>query len=275
MLSICLCAQLACIWEATARKPGNVHRFQDFTDTHYLDFLLSAAAIAPVMESAPARRVGLTILEAIRATRRVVAGNTNLGIVLLLAPLATVPRAEVLSAGVARILDGLDVADARDAYEAIRLASPGGLGESPAQDVNDTPTVTLCLAMAWAADRDLVARQYASRFREVFEVGVPVLLEGVRTAGSLEAAIVRCHLHLMAEFPDSLIQRKRGRAIAEEAAQRARRVLENKATAMELDIWLRADGNARNPGTTADLVTACLFASLRTGELAPPFPAWS
>ena len=29
------------------------------------------------------------------------------------------------------------------------------------------------------------------------------------------------------------------------------------------DRWLRADGHARNPGTTADLVTACLFVALR------------
>src|SRR5438876_739889 len=87
-LPVGLCAQLACVLEATARKPGNVHRFMDFADTSYLDFLLSAAAIAPVMERAVGRPVGETVLEAIRATRRVTSANTNLGIVLLLAPLA-------------------------------------------------------------------------------------------------------------------------------------------------------------------------------------------
>src|SRR5947209_9856921 len=91
MLPVGLCVQLACIWEATARKPGNVHRYRDFEDLTYFDFLVSAAAIAPVLDCANNRRVGQTILEAIDATRRLVRTNTNLGIVLLLAPLATVP----------------------------------------------------------------------------------------------------------------------------------------------------------------------------------------
>ena len=33
----------------------------------------------------------------------------------------------------------------------------------------------------------------------------------------------------------------------------------------EFDRWLRADGNRRNPGTTADLVAASLFAAFRRG----------
>src|SRR5580700_8927822 len=90
-LSIGMCAQIACIWEATACKPGNVCRYADFDNLTYVDLLLSAAAIAPVMDGASGRRIGETVLDAIRATRKVVATNTNLGIVLLLAPLASVP----------------------------------------------------------------------------------------------------------------------------------------------------------------------------------------
>src|SRR5262245_56682307 len=129
MPSIGLCAQLACIWEATARKPGNVHRDRDIGDLSYLDFLVSAAAIAPVMETACGRPVGQTILEAVQATRRVTYTNSNLGIVLLLAPLAAVPPQENLRAGVTRVLNGLTVADAQAAYEAIRLAKPSGMGQ--------------------------------------------------------------------------------------------------------------------------------------------------
>src|SRR5437016_1103988 len=121
MISIGLCAQLACIWEATARKPGNVHRRRDFEDTTYLDFLHSAAVIAPFLEDA-SRDVGDTVLQCIQATRNVTGKNTNLGIVLLLAPLARVPQGEDLRSGLNRLLDNLDVADSRAAYEAIRLA---------------------------------------------------------------------------------------------------------------------------------------------------------
>src|SRR5262249_58742171 len=113
MLSVGLCVQLACVWEATARKPGNVHRYRDFDDASYLDFLLSAAAIAPVLEGGAARPVGQTILEAVRATRLVTQTNTNLGIILLLSPLAAVPGGEPLRDGLLRLLARLDVADAR------------------------------------------------------------------------------------------------------------------------------------------------------------------
>ena len=105
MPDVGLCAQLACIWEATARKAGNVHRYRDFDDAGYLDFLVSAAAIAPVLTTACHRPVGETVLECVRATRAVVRTNTNLGIVLLLVPLATVPASHSLRQGVAAIFE--------------------------------------------------------------------------------------------------------------------------------------------------------------------------
>jgi triphosphoribosyl-dephospho-CoA synthase len=279
-----MCTQVACIWEATARKPGNVHRYRDFADSTYTDFLLTAAAIAPVMATACQQRVGVTVLESVRATRRVVGTNTNLGIVLLLAPLAAVPPEEDLRKGIARILGELDVEDSRLVYEAIRLASPGGLGRAPEQDVREEPTQTLRQIMALAADRDRIARQYANGFAEVFEDGVPALRTGLEISGSLEGAIIFAHLHLLAHHPDTLIARKRGRAESEEAAARAQAVLDAKwpgerdgwAALTELDTWLRAEGNQRNPGTTADLLTACLFVLLREETITlPPRLPWS
>jgi triphosphoribosyl-dephospho-CoA synthase len=284
MLDVGLCTQVACIWEATARKPGNVHRYQDFADTAYADFLLSAAAIAPVMTTACQHRVGVTVLESVRVTRRVVGTNTNLGIVLLLAPLAAVPPEEDLRRGVGRILAELDVEDARLVFEAIRLASPGGLGRAGEQDVHEEPTQTLRQIMALAAGRDLIARQYANGFAEVFEDGVPALRTGLEKTGSLEGAIIFAHLNLLARHPDTLIARKRGRAEAEEAGLRARAVLDAKwpgeqagwAALTEFDAWLRAEGNQRNPGATADLLTACLFVLLHEETITlPPQCPWS
>jgi triphosphoribosyl-dephospho-CoA synthase len=264
-----LCAQLACIWEATARKPGNVHRYRDFEDVTYLDFIASAAAMAPVLEGARDRPVGETVLEAIRVTRCVTGTNTNLGIVLLLVPLAKALASRRLDQGLLDVIAGLDVADAVAVYQAIRLAVPGGMGKVSDQDVLQVPTLSLRAVMALAADRDLIARQYSNHFEDIFLMGLPALEEGLKVAGDLERAIIYCHLFLMAEYPDSLIQRKRGRAEAEEASQRARQVLEAGWPAgghdalRELDAWLREDGHQRNPGTTADLVTACLFVALR------------
>jgi triphosphoribosyl-dephospho-CoA synthase len=82
----------------------------------------------------------------------------------------------------------------------------------------------------------------------------------------------------MARHPDSLIARKCGRAVAEEAARRARQVLQTEwqqsrswEALAALDAWLRADGRRRNPGTTADVLTASLFVALRQGAI--PLPA--
>ena len=86
------CVERACKLEVTARKAGNVHPERDFADLHFTDFIASATAIAPVLDQAVGQSLGRTVLGAIKATRRVVASNTNLGIVLLLTPLAAVPR---------------------------------------------------------------------------------------------------------------------------------------------------------------------------------------
>ena len=265
-LSIGECAQLACVLEASARKPGNVTRFRDFEDLSYLDFILSAAAIAPVLQRASQLGVGPAVLEATKATRRFVTTNSNLGMVLLLTPLAATPGDQPIQDGIEKVLDGLTIADAKAAFEAIRLANPGGLGEAPDQDVRGEPTKPLRQVMELAADRDLIARQYANGFREVFEIGLPEL-----ASRPLEDAIIRCHLRLMSVCVDSQIARKCGPGMAEEARRRAAEVVAGDAGAIaRFDAWLRQDGHCRNPGSTADLVAACLFIALREGRVAIP-----
>ncbi len=90
--SIGQCAALACLLEATAPKPGNVHRGADFEDVTYPEFVASGIAIAPVMERAVGKPLGQTVLAAVRAARTISPTNTHLGTILLLAPLAAVPR---------------------------------------------------------------------------------------------------------------------------------------------------------------------------------------
>ncbi len=279
-LSVGSLAAIACIWEATARKLGNVHRYADFPDLKYPDFLLSAIAIAEPMQRASKQPLGQTIFEAISATRRVVSTNTNLGIVLLLAPLATVPDASELRSGVAKVLRSTTRADASAVYSAIRLAQPGGLGQVPDQDVQQEPTCTLTEAMGLAADRDRIALQYATHFAEVFDLGVPALLEGWQQFGCLEAAIVHCQLAWLASGPDSLIARKYGAEEAEHIRQRVADIRHlggwhtaaGRESLRKLDMWMRSPERRLNPGTSADLVTASLFAALRCGKIEPTFP---
>ena len=279
-LSIGQCATLACLLEATAPKVGNVHRGADFEDLTFPDFAVSAVAIGPIIETAAGVGVGRTVLDAVAATRRLVPTNTNLGMLLLLAPLAAVPRETPLdTASVGRVLAALGPEDARDVYAAIRLAQPGGLGQVEAMDVAGPAPTSLLEAMAAAADRDLVARQYVEHFALVLEEVLPRLEAGQRRGWPLTEAIVYAHVGLIARHGDSLMARKGGRQLAERAAAMAGKVLEageppDEAyhTALaDLDFWLRSDGHRRNPGTTADLIAAALFAGLRDNRLTPPY----
>ena len=218
------------------------------------------------------------VSEAVAATRGLIGTNANLGMILLLAPLASAPAGEDLRRGVVRVLEGTTVDDARLAYRAIRMATPGGLGSVDEQDVSEEPTITLVEAMRLAADRDMIARQYANGFREVFGVALPALRDAIGRGEAIETAIVEAQLTVMARNPDTLIARKRGIAVAEESARRAREVLEAgwpggeaaRRALADLDAWLRADGHARNPGASADLVAAAIFAALREGTIGLP-----
>jgi triphosphoribosyl-dephospho-CoA synthase len=270
-------AQLACVLEVLAPKPGNVHRRRDLPGLHLLEFLASALAISESFDRAD-QGVGPAIERAIRETRRLVATNTNLGMVLLLAPLAAVPAGVDLQAGIEAVLASTTVADAQAVYRAIRLAQPGGLGSVDEQDILQEPTVPLRAVMSLAADRDLVARQYANGYREVFTEALPALAEVVANGYPVETATVAAHLTLLSRHPDSLIARKAGRECAMEVSRRAAGILvagwPERPQALrlceEFDEWLRDPARRLNPGTTADLVTAALFAALRDGTILLP-----
>ncbi len=264
--------------EAHAPKPGNVHPGAAFEDMTFADLQRAAWQIGPIIAAADRQEVGRTILDAVRATREAVATNTNLGTLLLVVPLASVPRDQSIREGIGPVLDALDADDTQCVYEAIRLARPGGLGRLPVADVAQDPPMGLVEAMRLAADRDLVARQIANGFHEVLERVVPWLVEGYARGQASDAIIVEVQLRLMREFPDSLIARKCGPAIAAQASDRAAEVLSagspgdeayHRALA-DFDIWLRSDGHRRNPGTTADLIAAGLFVALREGLVDRP-----
>jgi triphosphoribosyl-dephospho-CoA synthase len=261
--SVAAAAQLACVLEVSAEKPGNITPSHDFHDTSYEDMLRSAIAIGPELARAGERGVGETVLAAVKASRG--ASNTNLGIVLLLAPLA---KAALDGVPVAATLGALDVADARAVYAAIRLASAGGLDEAVEHDVRSEPAIGLREAMATAAERDSIASEYVTGFAITYGIGVPALDTGL----PVREAIVQLHLRLLAHTPDTLIARKAGSDAAEGVSAGAREVLAGRRTLQSFDASLRVDGNRLNPGTTADLVTATVFVALLGGMLAPSHP---
>jgi triphosphoribosyl-dephospho-CoA synthase len=266
-------AQLACVLEASAEKPGNITPLHDFADTSYEDMLRSAIALGPELGRAAERGVGETVLAAVRATQRVAGANTNLGIALLLAPLARgALRGGTLRERTQEVLGELTLDDARAAYAAIRTAGAGGLDEPVEHDVHQEPTIALGDAMAAAAGRDSVAAEYASGYALTFDLGLPALAGALDAGLGPRAATVELFLGLLAAVPDTLIARKRGLEAAERVSAGAARVLAGQEAVEAFDASLREDGNALNPGTTADLVTACLFVALRERTLTEESP---
>jgi triphosphoribosyl-dephospho-CoA synthase len=264
-------AQLACVLEVSAEKPGNITPSHDFDDTSYEDMLRSGLALGGELGRAGERLVGETVLAAVSASRDAAGANTNLGIALLLAPLARAAReGGPLRTRLREVLRALTVDDALAAYAAIRLAGAGGLDEPVEHDVRDEPRVSLREAMAAAAERDTIASEYVTDYAVTFELGLPALVDALSAGLRPRDGVVELSLQLLAAVPDTLIARKRGGAAASRAAAGARRVLDaggvrspqGRTELAAFDASLRADGNALNPGTTADLVTAVLFVAL-------------
>lgn len=267
----------ACRDEIEAPKPGNVHFFADGHRMTADDFVRSAAAAASPL-AAPGAKVGARILGAVEASFAAVGVNTNLGIVLLCAPLAAAAEAGGdLRAAVGRVLHGLDREDADLAFRAIARASPAGLGHAESHDVFAPATVGLREAMAEAADRDCIARQYVAGFADIFERGVPLLTARLAATSDRRLAALTVYLEFVSAFPDSHIARKYGSTVAERIRVAASALEPEVRAASRLDDVLPAilawDAELKeggiNPGTSADLTVASLFID-RLRSVLPP-----
>jgi triphosphoribosyl-dephospho-CoA synthase len=261
----------ACLAELDALKPGNVHRFAGGHAMSVSDFEASAIAAAPLIGLA-GLSVGARIERAVTATRKAVGQNTNLGIILLAAPLAQAALEDSggdLRSRTADVLRALSVEDARAAYRAIRAAAPGGLGHAPHHDVGAEPSVTLLEAMRAAETRDRIAWNYTHDLVDIFELGLK-WLKGARARwGDVPWVATYVYLGFLAHIPDTLIERKFGADAASEVRDEARPIEaglsqcrapeEMAAPLAAFDRSLKERG--LNPGTSADLTVATLFAA--------------
>ena len=201
------------------------------------------------------------------AARAVTRSNANLGIVLAIAPLAAVPDGRPAGpAAVAEVLAGLTPDDAANVWQAIRLAEPGGMGQSNQHDLAGPPPDDLLAAMRLAAPHDAIARLWADGYDSLGN-GLVADLEAALGRGlALDDAIVHAFLAQLAREPDSLIARKHGLPVAVEVSRRATAALAQPQTIPEFDRFLRSSRRL-NPGTTADLTAAALYILLRSGRL--------
>lgn len=259
-----------CALELAALKPGNVHRRADGHGMTLADFLRSAEASAGPLTT-PGLPLGERVYRAVAATRAAVGCNTNLGILLLAGPLIQAAL-ECQAPGslrerLVRVLAGADRADTDALFRAIRLAAPGGLGESAEHDVNAPAAATPVEVMTQAASRDRIALQYATGYADLFDRAVPRLTGLQRRWRSPAWAVAGLYMELLGRFPDTHIVRKRGEptalAVCERAAPLAAALLASdrpqryRGELMALDRWLKDAG--LNPGTSADLTVASVL----------------
>ena len=224
----------ACELDVAVRKPGNVSRVSPGHGMQWGLFSASARASAEPLFRTGAR-VGERIEAAVAATSAAVGCNTNLGILLLCAPVA----------------------------RAIEL-----------QPEIQGP-VALRAAMALAAERDSIARQYRDGYAELFELGLPPLT-GVWVSDSvspeelppstLTAAVQCVYLTFLAHRPDSHIVRKHGAIVAHSVMHSAQAWHARASAGANLDAdpdfaaWdLELKAAGLNPGTSADFTVAALF----------------
>ncbi len=256
--------------EINALKPGNVSQYADGHGMSYGDFVVSAEVSTPILCDA-ALGLGERILYSVEATIGKVGCNTNLGMLLLFAPIIKTYKSntkkQLLQSQLKTTLACLGQVDADCVYQAIRLANPGGLGRVKKHDVNNSPDISLLAAMHAAAERDLIAQQYVSAYDDIYNLGLNCLAEFDKRWNSVEWAAVACYLSYMTSYPDSHIRRKFGDEIARQVQSRTLPVLEQfkkkknpvKAMSLLLEYDKELKDSNINPGTSADMTAASLL----------------
>ena len=268
-IQLALAFKTACIQELKALKPGNVHIFADGHGMTVEKFLASADASSQIIAT-PNLTLGQRILYSVKATHKVVACNTNLGIILLCAPLieaALLKNEQSLTHKLKTVLANTSVADAQDMFDAIKLMNPAGLGKSSVHDVHDKATCTLFDAMQSAGHRDLIAKQYTNNFADIVIVGVQAYQNAFNRLNNAAWSTTALYLTLLSEFTDSHIIKKKGESIAIKVMNEAKNhliafnILTNPklyfGKLLAWDTQLKSEGI--NPGTTADMTVASLL----------------
>jgi len=261
----------ACELELQTFKPGNVSIYADGHDMVVDDFRLSAKVSAESITNSN-YTLGEKIYYATRKTQEAVNCNTNLGILLLAAPLFEavkyVTTSVSLQQAVERVLNETTLADANWVFKAIALANPGGLGSADQQDVHKEASVTLVEAMTLAKDKDRIAAQYAMGYKDIFTIAILMYNSSMDRCCDSRVASLSVYAGLLSHFPDSHIERKYGKKYSDLVQSKmesiATRLLDCEGfsaieeTLYEIDSEFKRLGI--NPGSTADLTVATLLA---------------
>lgn len=264
--------EYACEIELRAFKPGNVSVYADGHDMTVEDFRISARQSAEPITNMN-YSLGERIYYAVKATREAVGCNTNLGIILLCAPLLLAAEkaktGKELKVVLASVLENTSIEDAEWVFRAIALAAPGGLGESDRQDVASKPDVTLTQAMQIASHRDRIALQFITNYKDVFDFLVLRYNTSFNRWGDAEWSAVAVYAAMLARYPDSHIERKYAslytKMVMDKMAMVDDKLSKTDKPEQLLDLLTEIDSEFKsagiNPGTAADFTVVTVLAA--------------
>ena len=250
-------------------KPGNVNLLSSHKDTKAQDYLDSAILSSKELFNQN-YSLGKRILESVNVTRSQVNVNTNLGIILLCAP---VIQSYIdfnnldLREGIKKTLSTTSIKDTHDLCAAINISSPGGLGDSDMYDTASYPNASIKQIMDYSQEYDRISYQYSHNFSDIFDFIIPKLELLNQRYESLDISLSLLFIEILAKIPDSHISRKFGDKIAKKTSNNAHDLLKILDREHDPDYLAKALNNLDyeykkkgiNPGTTADLLVASLM----------------
>ncbi|WP_295722378.1 triphosphoribosyl-dephospho-CoA synthase [uncultured Methanobrevibacter sp.] len=278
--------QIASVLEVSGYpKPGNVHRTRDYDDMVFEDFLISGIVIGDHLRHLSKRtienkddlskiQIGKAVYDAVTETNEWIENNTNLGIVMMTFPIGAAAaisnNMEELRDNIGKIMAVSTVEDAIYLYDAINIASAGGMGDQDEYDVTSDKAKeeliknnqTLWDVLKISAPWDDLASELTSKMPIIFEFSYPIYSE-LRVNNSLNKSGVLTFLEILQKVPDTLISRKYNDEVASEVSVKTRDLLKYKDLENfeeylhEFDNYLY--DNHLNPGTTADLTAATIM----------------
>ena len=269
--------KFACDTEMISLKPGNVHQYSKSYDMHVKDFFKSSLIISKCLTKNNLD-LGKKILTSVNEIQDKIKKNTNLGIILMLSPIATVVQKEgiiskeELLKKIKSLIKKQNIKKSVPIFKAIALTSPGGLGFSKKYDVNKLPKTNLYKAMEYSKKRDLIARQYSNGFKDIFNIGVPAYKKFYNKWGRVNWALTGVYLTFLKKFNDSHITRNKGNKIATSVKKEAKKYyffLKKNKNLMKIKKKLlifdkKLKSKRINPGTIADLTVATLLFEIVT-----------
>ena len=259
----------ACHKDVEVTKPGNVSINSPHHDTTASDYLISSINSGSELFHAD-YTLGERVLNSIIATRNETPVNTNLGIIMLCAPIIHALlnyRDLSLKEAIKNTISNADANDTAKICEAINITNPGGLGDAERYDTKSLPAVKLREIMGYSAGYDRISYQYHNDFEDIIDFILPNLEKNMIKYDSNDISISMTFLQILGKIPDSHISRKFGEEIAKKTSNHVNDLLKIQDKECSDDYLVKQLNNLDceykkkgiNPGTTADLLVASLM----------------